>query len=72
MSWAWLLKWVFDIDIEHCPHGDGALKSIAAIQDPPVIVRVLTHLGLPLGVGSRRCGDLLASLRSDPWGDLAR
>ena len=20
MSWAWLLKRVFDIDIEHCPH----------------------------------------------------
>jgi hypothetical protein len=25
----------------------GALKIIAAIEDPPVIVRILTHLGLP-------------------------
>jgi hypothetical protein len=25
----------------------GSLKIIAAIEDPPVIVRILTHLGLP-------------------------
>jgi hypothetical protein len=47
MSWARLLKRVFDIDIEHCPNCGGALKIIAAIEDPPVIVRILTHLGLP-------------------------
>jgi len=47
MSWARLLKRVFDIDIEHCPNCGGALKIIAAIEDPPVIVKILTHLGLP-------------------------
>ena len=47
MSWARLLKRVFDIDIEHCPNCAGALKIIAAIEDPPVIARILTHLGLP-------------------------
>ncbi len=47
MSWARLLKRVFDIDIEHCPHCSGRLKIIAAIEDPAVIVRILTHLGLP-------------------------
>jgi hypothetical protein len=47
MSWARLLKRVFDIDIEHCPNCAGALKIIAAIEDPPVIVRILTHVGLP-------------------------
>jgi hypothetical protein len=42
-----LLKLVFDIDIEHCPNCGGALKIIAAIEDPPVIVKILSHLGLP-------------------------
>jgi len=30
-----------------CPKGGGALKIIAAIEDPPVIVKILSHLGLP-------------------------
>jgi len=47
MSWARLLKRVFDIDIECCPHCGGALKIIAAIEEPAVIARILTHLGLP-------------------------
>ena len=47
MSWARLLKRVFDIDIDHCLNCGGSLKIIAAIEDPPVIVRILTHLGLP-------------------------
>ena len=47
MSWVCLLKRVFDIDLEHCPQCGGALKIIAAIEDPPVIARLLAHLGLP-------------------------
>ena len=47
LSWARLLKRVFDIDIEHCPNCGGALKIIAAIEDPPVIDKILSHLGLP-------------------------
>ena len=46
MSWARLLKRVFDIDIEHCPRCGGKLKIIAAIEEPAVIERILTHLGL--------------------------
>ena len=47
MSWARLLKRVFDIDIEHCPHCGGTLNIIAAIEDPAVITKILAHLGLP-------------------------
>ena len=37
----------FDIDLEHCPQCGGDFKIIAAIEKPAVIVRILTHLGLP-------------------------
>ena len=47
MRTARLLKRVFDIDLEHCPQCGGDLKIIAAIEEPAVIVRILTHLGLP-------------------------
>ena len=33
--------------MEHCPNcGTGALKTIAAILERPVIEKILTHLGL--------------------------
>ena len=40
-------KRVFDIDVEHCPNCGGRLKIIAAIVDPAVITKILTHLHLP-------------------------
>jgi len=47
ISWARLLKRVFDIDMQHCPNcGSGKLKIIAAILERPVIEKILTHLGL--------------------------
>lgn len=46
LSWARLLKRVFEIDIEHCPNCGGELKIIAAILEQPVIEKILTHLGL--------------------------
>jgi hypothetical protein len=36
----------FDIDVGRCARG-GKLKIIAAIEEPAVIVRILTHLRLP-------------------------
>jgi hypothetical protein len=47
MSWARLLKRVFDIDIDHWPNCGAALKIIAAIEVPPAFVKILSHLGLP-------------------------
>ena len=46
MSWARLLKRVIDMDVERCAY-DGQLKILAATEEPVVIVRILTHLGLP-------------------------
>ena len=46
MRWAQLLKRVFDIGIEHCPHCGGQLKLIAAIEDLAVIQRILNQLEL--------------------------
>jgi hypothetical protein len=47
MSWARLLKRVFDIDIEYCPRCGNRLQMIAAIVDLPVIAKILAHLHLP-------------------------
>ena len=48
MGWARLLKRVFDLDLEHCPQYGGEFRIIAAIEEEhAVIVRILTHLGLP-------------------------
>jgi hypothetical protein len=46
LSWAKLLKRVFEIDMAHCPNCGGELKIIAAILEQPVIEKILTHLGL--------------------------
>jgi hypothetical protein len=45
MTWARLLKRVFDIDIEQCQCG-GKLKLIAVIEEPAVIEKILKHIGL--------------------------
>ena len=45
MSWARLLKRVFDFDVDRCVCG-SKLKIIGAIEEPAVIERILTHLGL--------------------------
>ncbi len=45
-SLARLLKRVFNIDIETCLCCGGQLKIIAAIEGPPVIRKILPHLGL--------------------------
>jgi len=60
---------VFAIDVEHCPYGGGDLKIIAAIEEPAVIARILTHLDLPIRRRSaHRRVRWLCSGRPDPQG----
>ncbi len=47
VSWARLLKRVFKIDVEECLACGGKVRIVAAIEDPPIIKKILEHLGLP-------------------------
>jgi len=47
LKWAQLLKRVFEIDMAACPKCGGPVSIVAAIVDPPVIAKILAHLGLP-------------------------
>jgi hypothetical protein len=52
--WAWQLKRVFDIDMQHCPNcGGGELKILAAVLERLVVEKILTHLGLDPQPSSR-------------------
>lgn len=46
LSWSRLLRRVFNLDMEKCQNCGGQVKIIAAIEDPAVIKKILTHLGL--------------------------
>ena len=46
MTWAMRLKRVFGMDIEVCSECGGKLKVISSIEEPEVIEKILTHLGL--------------------------
>ena len=47
--WAWadLMRRVFAVDILACAACGGRLRFIATIEDPPVVQRILAHVGLP-------------------------
>jgi hypothetical protein len=45
--WAQLLMRVLSIDSLRCPRCATAMTVLALISDPPVVARILTHLGLP-------------------------
>jgi len=45
LKWAWLLKGVFELDLECCSKCGGGPKIIAAIRERPIIQEILTHLG---------------------------
>jgi len=44
--WAELLQRVFAVDVLACPNCGGRMRLIATIEDPRVVRRILTHLGL--------------------------
>jgi hypothetical protein len=56
LSWAQRLKRVFRIEIERCGRCGGAVKVIAAIEEPAVIERILKHLGELAQSGAVRAG----------------
>jgi hypothetical protein len=43
MTWAQLLKRVFEIDIETYRECGGAVRVIACIEDPVVIAKILSY-----------------------------
>jgi hypothetical protein len=47
LTWARLLKRLFDLDLERCPNRGGEPKIIAVTLDQPVIEDNLAHLVCP-------------------------
>jgi len=47
VTWARLLKRVFDVDVETCVVCGGKVKIIAAIKEVEVIKKILDHIGMP-------------------------
>ncbi len=45
--WAELLARIFGHQVLVCPHCQGRMNRVQLVEDPAVIRRVLTHLGLP-------------------------
>ena len=45
-SWSFLLKRVFDLNLDCCQKCGGNLKFISSIEDPDVIKKMLSHVGI--------------------------
>jgi hypothetical protein len=45
-AWARLIKQVYEVDPLLCPRCAGPMRIIAFIEQPEVIAKILTHLGL--------------------------
>jgi hypothetical protein len=45
-AWARLIKQVYEVDPLVCPRCAGAMRIIAFLEQPDVIAKILTHLGL--------------------------
>ncbi len=51
-AWGELRRRAFDADVLACPRCGGRMILIATIEDPAVITRILTHLGLSRDSGA--------------------
>lgn len=51
-AWADSMWHAFEADVLACAQCDGQMVLIATIEDPGVITRILTHLGLSLDRGA--------------------
>ena len=63
-AWADLMRRAFEADVLACPKCGGRMTVLATIEDPAVIQRILTHLGL-----SMEAGEALPAARASPWTD---
>ena len=45
--WAELLRRTFEIDVLACPGCGGRLRLLATIEEPEVVRKILSHLGIP-------------------------
>jgi hypothetical protein len=61
-AWAELMRRAFEADVLACPRCGGRMVVLATIDDPAVIDRILTHLGLSTEPGEPAAG------RAPPWG----
>ena len=60
-AWAELMRRAFEADVLACPRCGGRMVVLATIEDPAVIRRILTHLGL-----STDAGEALPAGRASP------
>ena len=44
--WAELMRRVFEVDVLVCEHCGGRRRVLTFLTDPPVLRRILEHLGL--------------------------
>ena len=59
------MRRAFEADVLACPRCGGRMTVLATIDDPAVIRRILTHLGLSTDAGEPALG------RAPPEGDDA-
>ena len=75
MSWSFLLKRSFAVDVLVCPHCGGHRELLALIEHKPTVRKILEHLGLesePPAFAAPRGPPLLAGLEASATDDPPR